>query len=154
MKSYKFIYFILTLSLCLSLATSAKGASATGQISMVVIKALVIQVLANMSFPSSAAGSPEVTINPDDEFAGKFIVQGEENTSVTIRLPSEVYIFNSSSENPDKIKIHNFKANLGQTGIISSEGFMNLSVGATRAALSPLQKEGVYSGTYSVEVIY
>jgi hypothetical protein len=130
------------------------GASCTGRITFVVVRTLQIQVLSEMIFPPSTPGAEKSVISPESESSGKFVVQGQQNMSVSIILPKEVLLQLEGDSNTAPVRITDFISNVGQTGNIPSSGQLVVAVGASREALSPDQKEGRYRGSYTVQVVY
>jgi hypothetical protein len=133
---------------------SAAGASVSGQISMRVLKTLAIQAVDQMTFDAAYAGAPASTVNSRSSNSGSFKVTGEPNSAVTINLPKEIVISTGAAGADETIRVHDFTSYPAGSGTLQNDGSMDLTVGATRDALSTMQKDGVYSGSYTVEVIY
>ena len=139
----------------LAVSETAKGASATGRVVMRVLKTLGIEELDELDFGDAEAGAPAATIRPGNGKAGgKFVINGVANTSYTVALPREIVVSTGQGGENETIVIRNFKSRPARTGLLSRGGKQKLYVGATREALSPNQKKGVYKGTYTVELIY
>lgn len=131
------------------------AASAFGVATMRVVSQLSAQSLEDMRFPKATPGSPPYVLQIDDsESVGKFLIRGEPGFSISITLPSEISMVLGDSQGSDSIRVHSFKTS-AQTGAhLDSEGNLVVNVGATRDALNAAQKEGMYHGTYRIDVIY
>ena len=139
----------------LVVSETAKGASATGRVVMRVLKTLGIEELNELEFGEAEAGAPAATIRPGNGKAGgKFVINGVANTSYTVALPKEIVVSTGQGGDNETIVIRNFKSHPARAGLLSRGGKQKLYIGATRDALSPNQKKGVYKGTYTVQLIY
>lgn len=88
----------------------------------------------------------------DNPFNACFKVTGNNNASYIVYLPSSTFIKGPSSST---IVVNSYSSGT-QSGIyrLDGTGTQFLYVGATRAALTPTQTAGGYSGTLSVSVRY
>lgn len=94
------------------------------------------------------AGTSENSTN------GSFSVTGDANRSYSIVLPSSATLQTGKGPKSDTISISNFLSFPSGNGVLGVTGAQNVFVGATRSALRLTQKAGLYSGSYSITVVY
>jgi hypothetical protein len=121
---------------------------------MRVLKTLGIEAIADLSFASAAPGDASAIISPTDKQAARFTVQGEANAYFAITLPKAITLTTGNGAKNETILVSDFASYPASSGVIASNGNAEISVGATRAPLASNQKDGVYSGTFTVEVVY
>jgi hypothetical protein len=121
---------------------------------MRVLKTLAIAAINQMNFDSAYAGASASTVGSRAKNSGSFKVTGDPNSAVTIRLPKEITIITGTAGSDETIRVHDFQSYPAVSGTLAKDGSMLLTVGATRDALTASQKDGVYTGSYVVEVIY
>jgi hypothetical protein len=147
--------FVLAASVLLLHSVSAEAASATSRVSLRVLKSLMIQSISDLEFDPVYPGAAESVVLPESNGkSATFMIQGETNTSVTIQLPSEILLATGSGGESETIVIRDFKSSPAESGVIGADGSLTLYVGATRSAISDQQRDGLYTGTYTVDVIY
>jgi len=133
----------------------ANATSASGLLTMKVIRALFLEAKQPLVFTPAVAGSESFRVNPGDSQSGQFRVRGEPGTAYQIRLPDQVVMTTNSGQlEAQQIKVKEFASVPESAGTLDSQGEQIIFVGATRDSLLSNQEEGSYTGTYTVEVIY
>ncbi len=136
------------------------AADATGTARAVVIQALAIANTTDLDFGSGAPGDAAKIVAPgtaETSENGSFAVTGQPNSAYTITLPSTaVTLTTGSGTATEQIAVDTFTSfpAAGANGLLGANGYQDLFVGATRAALLPNQAPGEYVGTYTVTVVY
>lgn len=133
----------------------AQAVSASGIISMRVVRTLFVEAKEPLNFQNASPGAEDSSVEPGDPNSAQFVVRGEPNTAFQIHLPEEtVMIAEQGLQDNQKIRVHSFTSYPAQHGNLSATGEQILYVGATRSALRADQAEGSYSGLYSIDIIY
>jgi hypothetical protein len=133
--------------------------SAQGRITLQVAPMLSIQPVTQMQFSISSPGSPALTIEPQGEGSAEFLIVGEPNAAYQIQIPEEVNLISADSQpdtlkTADPIRVRSFKSLPAATGLLGQDGQQTLFIGATRESIPLQQKEGTYTGTYTVTILY
>ncbi|ATH08464.1 hypothetical protein BIY24_11040 [Halobacteriovorax marinus] len=111
----------------------------------------------DLDFGTLVQGDPKKVISPkgSEPNNARFLVKGDKNTSYTILLPTEAYIY-LGGNGSQKIKVRNFKSRpaAGANGLLNSKGKQTVKVGATLNAIGVNKAPGAYSGSFTIDVIY
>lgn len=118
-----------------------------------------ISAVSGLDFGNGGPGDIAKTIAPgtsETSTNASFQVTGDNNRAYTISLPVSATMQTGNGQNTDTIALTNFQSFPlpGANGLLSASGSQNLFVGATRAALKINQRQGTYTGTYSITVVY
>lgn len=143
MHGLLFIFCFLYLEV--EAATTSGGASAY------IATALTVSTLNNIDFGTAPQGDPAKLIAPTSLAAAAFSVLGESNMPYTISLPAFVDITNASGKT---IRVDTFSSFPSGSGMLDANGAQTLKVGARRAALALNQSVGIYSGSFTITVVY
>ena len=153
-KKISFLLFGAAFS-TLTISNQAQAAVGTGTARQVVVQAIAIAAVSDLTFPSAAAGAAAAVVPPgaaENANNGSFNVTGSPSTAYTITLPTTINMTNGANT----IAVNTFVSfpAAGANGLLSATGTQTLFVGATRAALAANQATGTYTGTYNVDVVY
>ncbi|WP_417336769.1 DUF4402 domain-containing protein [Halobacteriovorax marinus] len=111
----------------------------------------------DLDFGTLVQGDAQKVIPPNtnEPRTAQFEVKGDKNTSYTILLPSEAYIF-LGGNGAQSIQIRNFNSipAAGANGLLNSKGKQTINVGATLNAIEINKTPGAYSGSFTIDVIY
>jgi len=120
-------------------------------------KPIKITDVSELDFGNGGPGDLSKQILPgtsETSTNGSFLITGDPNVSYSIVLPVTASMKTGSGPNTDTITISNFQSFPSGTGALGASGSQTLFIGATRAALRLNQKAGLYSGTFSITVVY
>jgi hypothetical protein len=148
--------FMFLISTLLSQQT-AKAASANGTATAQVVVAISIAAVSNLDFGVTFPGDIQLIVPPgaaENASNGSFTVTGDPNRAYTITLPTTINIITGAGGANRTIVVDTFTSNPSGTGLLGAGGTQTLFIGARRAALPLTQVIGVYSGTYTVTVVY
>jgi hypothetical protein len=143
----------------------AQAADATSSATAKVVTPITVSNTAALAFGSFSAGSGGtiligtdgarsktagvVLLNSSTGAAAAFAVNGENNTTYTISLPTTV----SVSDGTNTMSLGSFVSNPSGTGTLSGSGAQTINVGATLTVASS-QAAGNYTGSFNVSVEY
>ncbi len=120
--------------------------------------AIKIAGVSQIDFGTGAPGDSIKIILPgttDNATNGSFIVRADANRAFTIALPvTAINMQTGSGPTIDTIAVSNFTSFPAGISTGDAAGNRTLLVGARRAALKLTQRAGLYSGTYTVTVVY
>jgi hypothetical protein len=122
-------------------------------------KPIKITVVSGLDFGNGGPGDIAKTIAPgtsETSSNASFEVSGDANTAYTITLPASGTMTTGNGQNTDTINLTNFQSfpTAGANGLLNVSGIQNLFLGATRAALKVTQRQGTYTGSYTMTVVY
>lgn len=141
-------------------ANHASAASSVGSISQRVIRALSIQRVSDLDFGSAAPGDGPKTVSPgtsENQENASFLVRGEPSQCYQVILPSDGTIaltHEDGDASRGRIAINAFRSYPDSTGTLDGIGRQLLYVGATRSAISETLRSGLYTGVFTVAVVY
>ena len=150
----KWVCSLVAVLTAMTFSEISLGASATGRVTMLVVKQLTIQNVSDLNFSSASPGRNSQILSPLSNSAGKFSVVGEPKTAVTITLPTEAIITTGQGGEHQSIKITEFQSSVGSNAQLSADGTLTVSIGAKRESLSRQQEIGPYIGQYQLDIIY
>ena len=117
-----------------------------------------IVTVSQLDFGTAAQGDPSKQVLPgttDNAANASFLVTGDNNRAFTIALPvTAVNIQTGTGPTLDTIALSSFASFPSGSGALDAAGNRTLLVGATRAALRVNQRAGLYSGSYTITVVY
>ena len=120
-------------------------------------KPIKISALSQLDFGTGAPGDSAKQILPgttETAANGSFAVTGDANRAFSILLPASATMEIGNGQNKDSIAISSFTSFPSVAGVLNGAGDRTVFVGATRAALKLTQRAGLYSGSYSITVVY
>lgn len=138
------------------MSQQAFAANTTGTARQVVTAAIAIANVSDLVFGSAVQGEAAKVVVPgtaENAENGSFNVTGQPSQAYTITLPTTPINLTNGANTIAVGTFTSFPA-AGANGALSGTGSQLLLVGATRAALSPTQAVGTYTGTYTVDVVY
>jgi hypothetical protein len=130
------------------------GASATGRVTLRVVRPLSIQNVSDMVFPNAAQGADRFTLDPTAQSSAKFIITGEPGAQISVVLPGQTVLYRPDSPRINGIQVSDFVSSKGSTFILDQDGSGLVFIGATRDPIPTQQDLGDYTGTFQVEVVY
>lgn len=113
-----------------------------------------ISQISDLDFGSAMLGDPAKTVNPgsvENSENASFLVTGDARSTFSISLPNNMWITNSSSG--DRIRVRRFRST-PRNGRIRNNGERTVYVGATRDAIPAGLSPGIYSGAFTMTVVY
>jgi hypothetical protein len=118
---------------------------------------LTITTLADLKFPDSRRGQQNIRVGSNEPGAAVYSITGQPNTFYSIVLPTSVQLIEAGSAgtHPTEIlTVEEFEHNQGTTPVISSNGTTSMKVGAMVESISNINRKGIYTGTFLIEVAY
>lgn len=134
-----------------SYAGSSASASATATTTILV--SISMSKVQDLNFGVGSPGDPEKVASPLDSMAARFNVMGNPNSTYLIVLPSDGAVKMSDGMG-NSISLSSFSSYPKSNGELDSSGAQRLNVAATRSAIDAHQAPGIYSGSFTVTVIY
>ncbi len=172
MKKLVFLFtslFVFVVALQNVNAQKPKAVDGDGTATAKIITPIAIEEGNSLSFGSIASGTEESTVKISTEGnrtlesgdatlytsdagqTGTFDVTGAADHTYSITLPANGVVSLAGDGSPMAVK--DFDCDLGETGLLGSDGKQTLTVGAT-LVVGDSQASGEYSGTYVVTVNY
>ncbi len=152
----RFTLAIALLAIFLYSAPVAHSISITGTTQTLVQPALTVTKISDMDFGTDVQGSPNKRIRPrnfeNDENAS-FLIEGVANAAITITTPpGSIFLDHTSSG--DQLEVRRFRSTPRGTSTIRNTGERMLYVGAQRRRIPNNVASGLYTGTFTVTVVY
>lgn len=149
---------LILISLTLSFTTATMAHNNTLKISahQKVIKAITLKKISNLIFPDAIQGTAQYTVpagKNENQNNASFKIFGEPNSNAHIILPADNSVEMIHLDGKDKIKIKKFNSS-HKNITLDKNGEFKVYVGATREAISNTKKAGLYSGIFTVTVLY
>ncbi len=120
--------------------------------------AIKITTVSQIDFGNGAPGDAAKQVLPsttDNATNASFNVTGDPNRAFTIGLPATaINMQTGAGATLDTISVSTFSSFPTGPATLDATGKRTLLVGATRAALRLTQRAGLYSGSYSITVVY
>jgi hypothetical protein len=120
---------------------------------------LRIETISDLNFTAAIAGDPPQTISPGTSENGRnasFRITGNRFQSYTLMLPYHGVPIKTGPGGPGRtLNLSHFTSYPASgSGVLDGRGVGLLFVGATRSAISPNQVAGIYSGNFTITVVY
>ena len=143
---------IVALSVLPSICWAGSTASAPANATATVLASIAITKTRDLAFGSGVPGDGAKLVAASDPTASaSFNVTGAASKAYNITLPAGSI---NMSNGAATIGVSAFTSSPATSGVLSGAGAQTITVGATRAALSPTQAPGSYSGSFTVTVTY
>lgn len=134
----------------------AYAASGVGQARLVVPGSLIIVKTSDLDFGAAMPGDARKRVTrasadvPDN---ATFEVYGIAGSTITISIPPGS-IFLSHATSGDQLEVNRFRSRPNGTGRIRNTGQRTIFVGADRLAIPLGVASGLYTGVFTVDVVY
>jgi len=116
---------------------------------------ITITQVSDLNFGTAFLGDPVKRVNPgnaENAENASFLITGDRGATFTVTRPNRIWITHSSSG--DRIRVRRFRARPNNSGRIRNNGERLMFVGATRNAIPTNISTGLYSGTFTLTVVY
>lgn len=154
------VLFLFFVSCCVYKIHSAHSATGVGVARQYVPGTLYIYKVSDMDFGVAAPGAARYrmpNVNEENAENASFRIQGEPRDTVTTTFPTGS-IFLSHATSGDQIEVRRFRSRPGgQSGgnvRIRNTGERMLFISAQRQAIPLGVAPGLYTGTFTVDVVY
>jgi hypothetical protein len=122
-------------------------------------RGIQLEAISDLNFTAAVQGDPPQTIAPGTSENGRnasFRVTGNRFQAYVLMLPYHAVPIKTGSGGPAKVlTLTNFTSYPAcGFGVLDGQGVGVLFVGATRSAIAPNQAAGVYSGNFTITVVY
>jgi len=116
---------------------------------------IAITQVSDLNFGTAFTGDPQKRVNPgnsENAENASFLVTGDPGFTFNITRPGRIWITHSTSG--DRIRVRRFRSRPRNRGRIRNNGQRLVFVGATRNAIPTNISSGLYSGVFTLTVVY
>lgn len=147
--------FLLVAILSLD-AKTALSASAVSQSKQIVYAPTGLLKISDLDFGMALAGTPRKRVAPgssENPENASFLASGSAGATFTIILPTtNILLTNPGSS--DQLIVRRFRSRPKNSGRIRANGTRMIYVGATRRPIAAGVAPGLYTGTFTVQIVY
>ncbi len=161
MERYLRCFFHITIgcaisAICLFGVKKAYSASASNLVRMHVPGSIGIIKISDLDFGTEFQGGPRKRVDRGSSETpenASFLVQGEARRTFTISIPTGSVFLNHPTSG-DQLEVRNFRSRPNGSSRIRNSGERMIYVGATRRPIPLSVAPGLYTGTFTVTVVY
>ncbi|MGH1467556.1 MAG: DUF4402 domain-containing protein [Bdellovibrionales bacterium] len=144
------------IAICLYGPQKAYSIATTNLVRMYVPGSIGIIKISDLDFGVEVQGGPRKRVprgSAETPENASFLVQGVGGATFTISIPPGS-IFLDHPTSGDQLEVRNFRSRPNGSGRIQNNGERMVYVGATRRPIPLTAAPGLYTGTFTVTVVY
>lgn len=116
---------------------------------------ITITQVSDLNFGAAFLGDPVKVVDPgstENAENASFLVTGDAGVTFNVTKPSNMWISHSSTS--DSLRVRRFRGTPNRSGRIPASGQILIFLGATRNSIPNNISPGLYSGTFTMTVVY